>query len=186
MTEPPASEAWPSRAGNTALLLVGGAVGAVALTLAQVPAGTLIGAVLGGAAANRLIARTGGARDGPRRAVTGPIRVLGMVLLGSAAGVQLEWSTIESLGRVALPLAASIVALLVADVGLAAVLTRRYHVDPLTALLACAPGGVSEIAVTAQDLGARLGVVLAIHLVRVLVVVLVVLPLAVYLLGHRG
>ena len=60
---------------------------------------------------------------------------------------------------------------------------RRYDVDPLTAVLACAPGGVSEIAITASQLGAEVGIVLAIHTVRVLAVVLLVLPVLVVWLG---
>jgi uncharacterized membrane protein AbrB (regulator of aidB expression) len=68
-------------------------------------------------------------------------------------------------------------------VGLAIVLHRRYGVDPVTALLACAPGGVSEISVLADDHNARTGVVIAVHVVRVVTVVLVVLPLLVMVLG---
>jgi uncharacterized protein len=188
---------------RTAVVLAGGAVGGVALTLAQVPAGTLIGAVLCSAlTASRLNGngRTEPGADG--KAVAGPdedipadadrqlnmrpFRVAGLVLLGCLSGVGLNGHTFQALGRIALPLVGAVLALLALNVGLAAFLSRRYGVDPLTALLACAPGGVSELAGAAQDMGARLGVVLAIHVVRVLAVVLIVLPVAIVVLRRLG
>jgi membrane AbrB-like protein len=107
-----------------------------------------------------------------------------MVLLGCAAGVRLEAGTLQTLLHLALPLLLAVAVLLVLDVALAVVLTRRYDVDPVTALLACAPGGVSEMTVLAHDTNARTGIVVAVHVVRVVTVVLVALPLLLLLLGH--
>lgn len=165
------------RARDTLVLLAGGAAGGALLTLLQVPAGTLIGAVLGSAAVNRVAPAAGRARTLPAWA-----RGAGLVLLGCVAGVRLDAGTLAALARVALPVAASIAVLLALDLLLAWVLVRRYRIDPVTAVLACAPGGVSEIAVIASRLGARMGVVLAIHSVRVLSVVLLVLPVLVLVL----
>jgi uncharacterized protein len=163
---------------HAALLLAGAAVGAWVFTLLNLPAGTLIGAVVGSAVVNRSPWMPTGARPLPV-----PIRVVGLALLGCAAGVRLDGDTLVALGHIALPLVASILALVVLDLVLAVVLVRRYDVDPLTAVLACAPGGVSEIAVTGAQMGAEMGVLLAIHTVRVLAVVLLVLPVLVALLG---
>lgn len=157
--------------GRALLLLVGGAAGAAALTTLRVPAGALIGAVVGSALVNRARRSSVDAEGLPA-----PVRTVGLILLGCTAGVQLETTTLLTLAHVAVPLVASIVVLLLLDLALAVVLARRYEIDPLTAVLACAPGGVTEIAVTASRLGARLGPVLAIHTVRVLAVVLLVLP----------
>ena len=148
--------------------------------LLRVPAGPLIGAVLGTAAVNRVFPARGGCRRLPA-----PVRTTGLVLLGCVAGARLDTMTLHTLGRIAVPVAGALVLLLLVDLALAALLVRRYGVDPLSAVLACAPGGLSEIAVTANELGARMGVVLAIHTVRVLTVVLLVLPLLVVVLGHR-
>jgi uncharacterized protein len=163
---------------HAALLLAGAAVGAWVCTLLGLPAGTLIGAVVGSAVVNRSALMPAGARPLPV-----PIRVVGLALLGCAAGVRLDADTLSALGHIALPLVASILALVALDLVLAVVLVRRYDVDPLTAVLACAPGGLSEIAVTGAQLGAQMGVLLAIHTVRVLAVVLLVLPVLVAVLG---
>jgi membrane AbrB-like protein len=164
------------------VLLAGGAAGAALLSAAQLPAGTLLGAVVGSALARRY-----GERVSPASGWTlpSPVRVVGQVLLGCVAGVRLDANTLRTLGRIALPLGGAVLALLLVNVAVAAVLVRRYRIDPVTAVIACAPGGVSELAVTAEEKGARLEVVLAIHMVRVITVVLVVLPLLVLVLGHR-
>jgi membrane AbrB-like protein len=160
---------------NGLIALGGGLVGAGLLVLLHVPAGGIVGAVAGSALAS-------GARSHPPppRAV----RVVGMVLLGCAAGVRLEAETLQTLLHLLVPLLLAVVTLLALDVGLATVLVRRYSVDPVTALLACAPGGVAEMTILAHDLEARTGIVVAIHVVRVVTVVLVVLPLLLLVLGH--
>lgn len=166
----------PGRALPAGLLaLAGGLVGATVLVLLHIPAGGIVGAVAGSAMASGVR----GLRPPPRA-----VRVVGMVLLGCAAGVRLDVQTLQTLLHLALPLVAAIGALLVLDLALAIVLHRRYGVDPVTALLACAPGGVSEISILAQDTNARTGIVIAVHVVRVVTVVLVALPLLLLLLGQ--
>lgn len=155
--------------------LTGGLVGALLLVLLQVPAGGIVGAVAGSAVASGVRGHAPPARG---------VRVVGMVLLGCAAGARLEPSTLEALLHLALPIVLAVAALLVLDVALAAVLTRRYGVDPVTALLACAPGGVSEMTMMALDADARTEIVVAVHVVRVVTVVLVALPLLLLVLGH--
>lgn len=155
--------------------LAGGLVGALLLVLLQVPAGGIVGAVAGSAVASGVRGHAPPARG---------VRVVGMVLLGCAAGARLEPSTLEALLHLALPIVLAVAALLVLDVALAAVLTRRYGVDPVTALLACAPGGVSEMTMMAYDAEARIQIVVAVHVVRVVTVVLVALPLLLLVLGH--
>ena len=157
-----------------ALAVGGGLVGATLLVLLNVPAGGIIGAVAGSAA-------TSGFRSRPPPPYG--VRVVGLVLLGCAAGVRLDIQTLETLWHLIVPLFVAVGLLLALDVGLATVLVHRYSVDPVTALLACAPGGVSEMSVLADEANARTGIVIAIHVVRVATVVLVALPLLLLLLG---
>ena len=155
--------------------LGGGLAGAALLLLLQVPAGGIIGAVAGSAVAAGIRGKSAPPRF---------VRAAGMVLLGCAAGVRLEAGTLQTLLHLAVPILLAVAALLLLDVALAVVLTRRYGVDPVTALLACAPGGVSEMTVIADDSNARTGIVVAVHVVRVATVVLVALPLLLLVLGH--
>ncbi|MDQ4054365.1 MAG: AbrB family transcriptional regulator [Actinomycetota bacterium] len=155
--------------------LAGGLAGALLLVLLQVPAGGIVGAVAGSALASGVRGCTP-----PPRGVRGG----GMALLGCAAGARLEPSTLVTLLHLAVPILLAVAVLLVLDVVLAAVLTRRYGIDPVTALLACAPGGVSEMTMMAYDADARIEIVVAVHVVRVATVVLVALPLLMLFLGR--
>jgi uncharacterized protein len=164
----------PRDLGEAAIRLGAGAAGAMVLTVLNVPAGGIIGAVLGSAAMSA--ARSNGAQ-------LKPVRVVGLVLLGATAGLRLDAHTLAQLREVALPLGAAVAGLVLAQLALATVLWRWFRVDAVTALLAAAPGGVSEIASIADDVGARAGVVTAVHVVRVIVVVVVVLPMLMHFLG---
>lgn len=159
--------------------MLGGVAGAGLCVLLHIPAGGIVGAVAGSAV---VAMRNGGTPALPTRLRTA-LRTGGLVLLGGAAGVRLEPAILPMLARIAVPLLASVGLLLMLDVLLALLLHRRYQVDPITALFACAPGGVSEIAAVAEEKGARLEIVVAIHVVRVIAVVVVILPLLVTLLG---
>lgn len=169
----PPQRAWL----RTLVLLAGGAAGGVLLTLLHVPAGAIVGAVIGSAAVNGTV---------PGRPLARPVRMSGLVVLGCIAGARLTPDSIRQLLLLVGPLVVGALLLLVLDVLLARLLSRRYGVDPVTALFACAPGGVSEVVVVAEQAGAQVDVVVAIHLVRVLFVVLVALPALVLLLGPAG
>lgn len=158
-----------------ALLLSGALVGAGTLGLLHMPAGVLIGSVVGSATANR-----SGLARGPRAAPRA-LRVCGLALLGCTVATQVHLGTLRALLGICAPLIASVAALLIVDLLLACLLVRRYHVDVITAVLACAPGGFSAISGVADDMGARMGVVLAIHTVRILAVVLILLPVLITL-----
>ena len=149
-----------------------GTAGALILTAVHMPAGGIIGAVLGSAA----VSGVRGVPASPKAA-----RIAGLVLLGAAAGLRLDTTTLSQLGVVAMPLAIALVSLLAGHVLLAAALRRWFGLDAVTAILAAAPGGVSEIASIADEVGARAGVVTAIHVVRVIIVVVVMLPLLMHL-----
>lgn len=187
--------------GDAALLLAGGVAGALILTFLQVPAGALIGAVIGSVSANRLgdlpAARTrrrreaaaasglGSIAPGRVRTLPGLVRIAGQVLLGVMAGTRLNGETLRVLANAAVPIATAVVVMLAVSVLLARFLIQFHRIDPVTAAMAAAPGGISELAGSAQRRGADMHVVLTIHLFRVLVVVLGVLPLMLFMLEQR-
>lgn len=152
---------------QTLVLFVGAAAGAGVLTALQVPAGGIIGAVLGSATVSML-------RERP--SATAPLRLVGLYLLGIASGLRLDAETLGQLAGLAVPFGFSLSVLLLVQVLVAWSLTR-LGIEPRTALLAAAPGGISEFSSLAADVRADVGAVTAIHIVRVIVVVLVALPL---------
>lgn len=163
-------------------LLGASTAGALLLATLRVPAGVLVGAVLGSVLANRMT----GSWGGPRPLPTG-VRVLGLGMLGAGVGTRIDGGTLNLMSHIAVPLLGAFVVLLVLDVALSVLLVSRYQVDPITAVFACLPGGLSGIAVVAHESGARMGVVLAVHTVRILTVLLVVVPLLVTVAGSsRG
>lgn len=162
---------------------MGGFLGASVLTLLHIPAGALIGAVSGAMAVNALSERRFPRRKRHRRAarthsraLPRPLRITGQVLLGVIAGSQLTADTLGLLLGALAPVLGYVAVLLGSTVLLARYLFTRHRIDPLTAVMSAAPGGVSELLISAQRQGADLHVVLTIHMFRVLVVVLVVLP----------
>lgn len=161
---------------RVAVPLLAGAAGGVLLTLLQVPAGTLVGAVLGSAIASPRNVT-------PHRVHTG-VRTVGLVLLGCVSAARLDQESLQAMLRILLPVLAGVLALLVLNVLLARWLVRRHRIDPTTAVLACAPGGFSELSVMAVREGADVGTVAVVHMVRVLVVVLVAVPVLVAILSR--
>jgi membrane AbrB-like protein len=156
--------------------LLAGVAGGLLLTWLQVPAGTLLGSVLGASLA------TGGVTPGQKR-LNASVRVVGLVLLGCVSAARLDPDSFDTLVRLFLPVVAGVAALLALNVLLARWLVRRHGVDPTTAVLACAPGGFSELSVMAVREGADVATVAVVHMVRVLVVVLVVVPTLVAVLS---
>lgn len=188
------------------VLLAGGFGGATVLTALHVPAGALIGAVVGSMSVNKLtdiwrshqrplpcpspaelpVERADGAVPVPElssRRLPGLVRIVGQVLLGVMAGARLDAQTLALLAASIVPIIAAVIVLLGLTMTLARYLFQRHGIDPVTAVMAAAPGGISELAVAAQRQGAMMHVVLAFHLFRVLLVVLVVLPLVILALN---
>jgi uncharacterized protein len=183
--------------------LLAGTAGALLLTWLRVPAGTLVGAVLGSAAAGSITPRRGpyggdsrhGHGNGTshhRRAGAQPqqhplqrwARTGGLVLVGCVSAARLDGRSLRMMGLVALPVLAGVVLLLALNAALARWLMKRHGIDATTAVLACAPGGLSELSVLAVKERADVGTVTVVHLVRVLVVVLLALPGLVFVLGR--
>ena len=175
MPEALSSAAERSAGWRSTLAIVAAATaGAALLTLLRVPAGALVGAVFGSALVS-IRSSKGGFPNG--------LRVGGMVLLGCAAGARVTSESLPTLLGMLAPTLLGVVVLLVLDILLALILHRRFGLDLPTALLACAPGGVSEMASISAEVGAKSGIVVSIHVLRVLLVVLIALPLVVGILG---
>ena len=153
-----------------------GAVGAVTLGLAGMPAGWLSGAIVGVSAA---------ALSGRPMYVPPPIARAVYVVLGISLGASVTPSTIASM--VTWPL--SIIALALAMTAITASVTiylKLVHGWPtLDALFAAAPGALAQAMALAQDAGANVRAIAMVQTVR-LFILAVALPLVFAAFGVMG
>lgn len=163
--------------GIARLLLGGVSVGSV-LELMGVPAGMLMGSVVGAALVNQPWTRR-------LKPVKRPVlmRHIGLTTVGLAAGVLLTLDSLLNTAVIALPVVLAYLALTVLNLVFITVLMSRYRVDPVTAVLAVTPGGLAEMTALAVDKGAQVGVVLSVHAVRLFSLVLVILPILLLVLS---
>lgn len=163
--------------GRALGLLAAGTAGGMLLTVLQAPVGGLLGAVLGSAlyAAAR-----------PGVALPRPYRLLGMAVIGTVSGASVAVGSLRSLVDAAVPLVGALVVLVAAWLLLTWVLVRRFGLEPLTALYAAAPGGLSEISSLAVDAPVHARLVITIHLARVVLLVVAGLPVLVWWLELGG
>lgn len=168
---------------------VGGLLAAYALTAAatalgawlgerlRLPAAALVGPVLAGLALAALGLPHGQWPPGTLAAA--------YLVLGVAVGSRYDRASLRALARVAPAVLAFVVLLMAASAVLAWALVAWAGLDPLTAYLATAPGGIEAATAAALDAGADAPLVLTAHVVRILVVILAGPPLVRRLLRGR-
>jgi membrane AbrB-like protein len=140
------------------LVLLLAVAGGMAANLAQLPAGALIGSMAAVGAYNLW---TDGAARMPAAA-----RDASRIVVGAVIGSLVTPSLLHTFGaNLVWALAVTALVILV-GVACGLLLTRISGLDRATALLSCSPGGISEMAALAEDVGARADVVVGVHLVR--------------------
>lgn len=144
-------------------LLAGATLGALIGELLRLPGGSLIGAVVGGAAYAGAVSRV----RMPRILLD-----IGLALLGAVTGANVSAASLASLGALLPAVAVAVLLLVGLGLGLAIAVHRWFGLDPATAIFASAPGGLSEVVVAAEEAGARTEVVVGIHVLRVFAIVL--------------
>jgi membrane AbrB-like protein len=143
----------------------------------HVPAGALIGAMVG----------IGGLKVAsvPTWDIPASGRFVTFALVGWLLGQAVTRETLQALRGAFLPVLVVVGLFLGLGVALSVGLVRLGLLDPVTAILATAPGGIAQIGVLSVASGAQVPVVLAVHLLRVTSVVLLA-PLIVRLLPGDG
>jgi membrane AbrB-like protein len=160
---------------DTIRSLIVALVGGLLFERLHVPAGALLGAMVGVAALN--LANFGVAPSGPGTL----LRFAAFAIIGWELGARITPQTLDAVRKAALPIVVVVAGLMVASVVLAFVL-HRSGVDPVTAFLAASPGGLSQMVAISTDLGANVVVVSIVHLIRI-IAVLVTAPLIARLLS---
>jgi membrane AbrB-like protein len=150
------------------LLPIGiGSVGALLLTAVGLPGGAVVGAILAVGAAGVIMDRV----ELP------PARVRDLAMLGM--GIAMGESVTPQTGPLLLASLPVVVLMTLGTLGSSLVLARfvqrQLRVDACTAILACAPGGLSQMPLVAAEVGANMGSVTVFQLTRFLSSI-VVLP----------
>jgi uncharacterized protein len=156
--------------------LLAALAGGVVLDRLNIPAGSLIGAMVGVAAVNLL----GSQAVGPPSV----LRFAAFLVIGWELGAQIEHSAIEQMRGAIVPILV-VVGGLLATGALLAIILHTAGLDPITAFLSAAPGGLSQIGALAVEFRANAVVVSIVHLIRVIAVILVA-PLVLRLMSFGG
>ena len=99
-----------------------------------------------------------------------PLYWLGQFLIGISIGARFKRETVLRLPRIFLTSALFVLVLAALLFGYAAILSRVGGLDLASAALGASPGGLAEMAITAQTLHLSVGLVTAFHAVRALMV----------------
>ena len=110
------------------------------------------------------------------------LRTLAQFGLGIAIGTGFDAQTLAELQSSFWPIIAVTVTTVASSMALAGVLQRWIKTDRSTALLACAPAGVAQMGIVADELGAEVSIVNLFQLARLVSTVLLV-PILVRLLA---
>jgi membrane AbrB-like protein len=137
--------------------------GALLFERLKVPAGALIGAMVGVAAVNLMGLGT----------VTAPgwLRFAALASIGWVLGQQFDTDTLRTVRSALLPTLLVVTALMGTGL-LLAWLLGLMGFDAPTAFLAASPGGISQMAIISAEVGADPVVVATVHLVRITAVLL--------------
>lgn len=157
------------------LLLAGFGGGFLAQTL-KLPGGAAIGALLGAAAVNVWLG------ERPADLPVG-VNFTALVLIGVSIGASVQRDTLAGALNLLLPALLILLVFSVVGVALALLLQHFFGFDLTTALFATAPGGMSNMAILAQDAGGNGFAVALIHMVRV-IGIFVLLPLVTFFAGR--
>ena len=155
------------------LALAGGLIA----TFFHIPAGPMIGALIAVGAANLILGR---ASQVPKQ-----INFAGRALLGTVIGSSIDRHTLELLGNAIAPTIGLAVTLLLGSILIAFIMMRLAKLDRATAICSYMPGGMGEMTAVAHDLGADMRVVAALHVMR-LILILVIVPLTVAIVASHG
>ena len=153
----------PRRVHWLVCVLVGGA-GGYFFNWLGIPAGSVLGAMLSVA-----VLQIAGLNFAPLPA---PLRTGAQILMGIFIGATFNAQTLVELRASFVIVVATTIATVTSSLFLARFVQRWLNLDIQTALLACAPGGLTQMAIIADELGAQTFVVSLFQLTRVVCVVL--------------
>ena len=165
---------------TVAVVLIFGAIGAIVGYQLPVPAGVLVGTLVAVGIGGGGVALLGL----PQLSVPPGTYSLLQILLGMLVGFRMTREELREGAHALLPASLLAVIIISASVGAALVAVPLTSLDPVTALFAAAPGGLTEMTAVGASFGADGAAVATVQLVRVLLAVAVV-DVVLQRLGHK-
>ena len=151
------------------LLHIIGALGGLLLRKLKLPAGALVGAMLAVMSINSFTPVF--------PAYPHELRVLVQIASGLVIGTRFSRSDVQSLKTMALPVIVLVTVLLATNLVFAFLMEHSTSLSFMTSFFACAPGGVSDLALVASDFGAVMEHVALLQLFRLTLVIIVFPPI---------
>jgi len=151
------------------LLHVVGALGGLLLRKLRLPAGALVGAMLGVMIFNSFTTLV--------PSYPHELRILVQIVSGLVIGTRFSRSDVQSLRTMALPVIVLVTVLLATNLVFAFLMEHFTSLSFMTSFFACAPGGVSDLALVATDFGAVMEHVALLQLFRLTLVIIVFPPM---------
>ena len=159
-------------------LLVAGIVGGLVADVLGMPAGVVVGSLLGGG-----VYRLAAGDAGPWRDRYGHV---GRLLLGTVIGAAFGPDVLTPLKTALLSMLGVIACLVGGGMALGWGMAQVTSLDLATALLSSVPGGASTMPAVAHDLGGDMRLVAALHLMRQLAVLAVLPTVLSYVFKRRA
>ncbi|MGH0052935.1 MAG: AbrB family transcriptional regulator [Sphaerochaetaceae bacterium] len=151
------------------ILHVVGAAGALLLRKFRLPAGTLIGSLVAVMILNSF--------QSVPTAYPGDLRVFVQIFSGLVIGTRFTRADIKTLKTMILPIIILVVVLLITNLFFAFLMDHFTSLSFMTSFFACAPGGVSDLALVATDFGAVMEHVALLQLFRLVSVIIIFPPM---------
>jgi len=142
-----------------------GSVGGLIAKRMRIPAGALIGSLLAAMVFN--------ATYPVIPTYPKDLRLGIQILSGMVIGTRFTQADIKTLKTMVLPVIILVVMLLSINLGFAALMSRFTALSFMTSFFACAPGGVSDLALVAADFGATMEHVALLQLFRLISVIII-------------
>ncbi len=152
-----------------------GTAGGLLLRKFRLPAGALVGALLAAMLVNSMYTTD--------LLYPTDLRIFIQILSGLVIGTRFTRTDIRSLGSMAIPVVVLMTVLLATNLLFAFIMEYATDLSFMTSFFACAPGGVSDLALVAIDFGAVMEHVALLQLFRLITVILVFPPMIRKMLG---
>ena len=144
-------------------LFLSAACGGLLLRALDVPAGAVIGAMLFGVAYSIVF----GKAVYPKK-----LRPWQQILAGAYIGASIDRQTVASMDVLLIPLLIMVVGILVFVFMLSFIIHKATKLDFITCLLACTPGGITEMSLLSEEFGSDTPKIAVMQTVRLIIVIM--------------